>query len=202
MEIDGFRGRLITADDAEYDTARAVWNGAVDRYPKLIARCSGTADVTAACASPASTTWRSPYGAEATTWPARRCATTGSSSTSRRCAPFRSTPPAARPGCRGVPCGATSTTRRSPMVWPPPAASWATPVSPGSRLAVASAFSCANTGSPSTTSWPPRWSPPRAASSGRPPTNTPICSGRCEAAAATSASSPRSGSRCTLSARP
>ena len=48
MEIDGFRGRLITADDAEYDTARAVWNGAVDRYPKLIARCSGTADVTAA----------------------------------------------------------------------------------------------------------------------------------------------------------
>ena len=48
MEINGFRGRLITADDAEYDTARAVWNGAVDRYPKLIARCSGTADVTAA----------------------------------------------------------------------------------------------------------------------------------------------------------
>ena len=48
MEIDGFRGRLITVDDAEYDTARTVWNGAVDRYPKLIARCSGTADVTAA----------------------------------------------------------------------------------------------------------------------------------------------------------
>ena len=48
MEIDGFRGQLITADHADYDTARAVWNGAVDRRPRLIARCSGTADVAAA----------------------------------------------------------------------------------------------------------------------------------------------------------
>jgi FAD/FMN-containing dehydrogenase len=48
MEIDGFRGRLITADHTDYDTARAVWNGAVDRRPRLIARCSGTADVAAA----------------------------------------------------------------------------------------------------------------------------------------------------------
>src|SRR5262245_57575507 len=48
MEIDGFRGQLITADDAGYDTARAVWNGAVDRRPQLIARCSGTADAAAA----------------------------------------------------------------------------------------------------------------------------------------------------------
>jgi FAD/FMN-containing dehydrogenase len=48
MEIDGFRGRLIGADDADYDIARAVWNGAVDRRPRLIARCVGTADVVAA----------------------------------------------------------------------------------------------------------------------------------------------------------
>jgi FAD/FMN-containing dehydrogenase len=48
MEIDGFQGQRITADDADYDTARAVWNGAIDRYPRLIARCSGTADVAAA----------------------------------------------------------------------------------------------------------------------------------------------------------
>ena len=48
MEIDGFRGQLITADHADYDTARAVWNGAVDRRPRLVARCSGTADVAAA----------------------------------------------------------------------------------------------------------------------------------------------------------
>jgi FAD/FMN-containing dehydrogenase len=46
--IDGFRGELISADQADYDKARAVWNGAVDRRPKLIARCTGTADVAAA----------------------------------------------------------------------------------------------------------------------------------------------------------
>ena len=48
VEADGFRGRLISADHADYDMARAVWNGAVDRRPRLIARCIGTADVVAA----------------------------------------------------------------------------------------------------------------------------------------------------------
>ena len=48
MEIDGFRGQLITEEHADYDTARAVWNGAVDRRPRLIARCTGSADVATA----------------------------------------------------------------------------------------------------------------------------------------------------------
>src|SRR5262245_18655434 len=48
VEIDGFRGRLISADDRDYDIARAVWNGAIDRRPRFIARCIGTADVIAA----------------------------------------------------------------------------------------------------------------------------------------------------------
>jgi len=48
MEISGFRGRLIRPDDADYDGARALWNGAVDRRPRLIARCIGNADVVAA----------------------------------------------------------------------------------------------------------------------------------------------------------
>ena len=48
MEIHGFRGRLIGADHAEYGIARAVWNGAIDRRPRLIARCIGTTDVVAA----------------------------------------------------------------------------------------------------------------------------------------------------------
>jgi hypothetical protein len=48
IEISGFRGRLITANDADYDIARAVWNGAIDRRPRLIARCMGAADVPAA----------------------------------------------------------------------------------------------------------------------------------------------------------
>jgi FAD/FMN-containing dehydrogenase len=48
VEIDGFRGRLISADHPDYDIARAVWNGAIDRHPHLIARCIGAADVVAA----------------------------------------------------------------------------------------------------------------------------------------------------------
>ena len=47
-EVDGFRGRLIRAGDADYDAARAVWNGTIDRRPRRIARCIGTADVVAA----------------------------------------------------------------------------------------------------------------------------------------------------------
>jgi len=48
VEIAGFRGRLISPDHADYDIARAVWNGAIDRRPRLIARCIGTTDVVAA----------------------------------------------------------------------------------------------------------------------------------------------------------
>jgi FAD/FMN-containing dehydrogenase len=47
-QIPGFRGVLVTPDHHDYDDARAVWNGAVDRRPRLIARCSGTADIAAA----------------------------------------------------------------------------------------------------------------------------------------------------------
>jgi lactoylglutathione lyase len=39
---------VIAAEHAGYDAARAVWNRTVDRRPRLIARCSGPADVAAA----------------------------------------------------------------------------------------------------------------------------------------------------------
>jgi FAD/FMN-containing dehydrogenase len=48
VQIDGFRGQLIGPEHADYEIARAVWNGAIDRRPRLIARCIGTADVAAA----------------------------------------------------------------------------------------------------------------------------------------------------------
>jgi FAD/FMN-containing dehydrogenase len=48
VQIPGFRGEVITPEHAHYDNARAVWNGAVDRRPRLVARCGGTADVAAA----------------------------------------------------------------------------------------------------------------------------------------------------------
>jgi FAD/FMN-containing dehydrogenase len=48
IQIDGFDGQLIEPEHPDYDTARAVWNGAVARRPRLIARCTGAADVAAA----------------------------------------------------------------------------------------------------------------------------------------------------------
>ncbi|MGO8947719.1 MAG: FAD-binding oxidoreductase [Ktedonobacterales bacterium] len=42
------RGELIQPDDAEYEAARKVYNGMIDRYPALIARCADVADVIAA----------------------------------------------------------------------------------------------------------------------------------------------------------
>jgi FAD/FMN-containing dehydrogenase len=43
-----FRGALVRPDDAAYDAQRRIWNGAIDRRPALIARCTGAADVRAA----------------------------------------------------------------------------------------------------------------------------------------------------------
>jgi hypothetical protein len=42
------RGRLIQPSDPEYDAARRVYNGMIDRHPALIARCANVADVIAA----------------------------------------------------------------------------------------------------------------------------------------------------------
>ena len=39
------RGPLILPGDPSYDTARAIWNGMIDRHPSIIIRCTGTADV-------------------------------------------------------------------------------------------------------------------------------------------------------------
>lgn len=43
-----FTGRVITASDPTYDSARRVHNGLIDKRPAIIAQCRGTADVQAA----------------------------------------------------------------------------------------------------------------------------------------------------------
>jgi FAD/FMN-containing dehydrogenase len=43
-----FRGELIGQDHPSYHERRKVWNGSIDRHPRLIARCTGVRDVVAA----------------------------------------------------------------------------------------------------------------------------------------------------------
>lgn len=43
-----FRGQLVRPEDPTYDQHRKIWNGSIDRFPALIARCEGVADVIAA----------------------------------------------------------------------------------------------------------------------------------------------------------
>ena len=51
-EVDVLRaamdGRVLVPDDPDYDGAALVWNGAIDRSPAVVARCSSAADVAAA----------------------------------------------------------------------------------------------------------------------------------------------------------
>src|SRR5438445_20553 len=46
-DLDAFRpsftGQVITAADADYDSARSLWNGCFDHHPAVIARCFSSA---------------------------------------------------------------------------------------------------------------------------------------------------------------
>ena len=45
---DNLRGDLITAEDDQYESARKLWNGMIDKKPALIVRCTGVEDVVTA----------------------------------------------------------------------------------------------------------------------------------------------------------
>ncbi|MGH2655900.1 MAG: FAD-binding oxidoreductase [Actinomycetota bacterium] len=45
---EGFRGEIVLPEDHGYDSARIVWNAAVDRHPALVVRPTGADDVAAA----------------------------------------------------------------------------------------------------------------------------------------------------------
>ncbi|MZE78342.1 FAD-binding oxidoreductase [Streptomyces xinghaiensis] len=42
------RGRLLRPGDPDYEPARELWNGMIDKHPALVARCRGEEDVAAA----------------------------------------------------------------------------------------------------------------------------------------------------------
>jgi len=45
-----FHGLIVRPGDDEYEAARRVWNGMIDKHPALVAYCTGVADVIAAVA--------------------------------------------------------------------------------------------------------------------------------------------------------
>ena len=65
-----FTGQVITAPDADYDSARSLWNGCFDHHPAVIARCLRAADVPSAIAFARSMTSRSPCAVARTASPA------------------------------------------------------------------------------------------------------------------------------------
>ena len=78
IPVPDFCGHVITVDHDDYDGGRALWNGAVDRRPRLIARCGGTADVAAAVRFACDSDLDIAVRGGDTTWPGPRCATTAS----------------------------------------------------------------------------------------------------------------------------
>ena len=42
---EAFEGEIVLPGSADYDAARVVWNGMIDRRPAMVARCSGVPDV-------------------------------------------------------------------------------------------------------------------------------------------------------------
>jgi len=42
------RGPVLTRASANYDVVRRIWNGAFDRHPAVIARCTGAPDLSGA----------------------------------------------------------------------------------------------------------------------------------------------------------
>ena len=203
MQISGFRGDVIAPNRNGYDEARAVWNGTVDRRPRLIARCSGTADVSAAVrfardrdleiavrggGHNVAGTAVCDDGIVIDLSAMRAVTVDPVERTARR--PGRRPVGRRRPRDTGTRSGHHGRHREPHR---------RRRRHPGRRHRLAHAQTRARRRQPGGGRAGHRRG---RASSGHRPTITPTCSGRCEAAAATSASSARSGSRCTPSAPP
>jgi len=45
MVLERLRGKIIARGEPEYDKERKIWNGMIDRKPRLIVKCADTSDV-------------------------------------------------------------------------------------------------------------------------------------------------------------
>jgi hypothetical protein len=77
----GFEGAILVPGDDGYDGARAIWNGAIDRRPAVIAQPATVASVAAAVRFAQEASLEISVRAAATTSRARRWSTMASPST-------------------------------------------------------------------------------------------------------------------------
>ena len=75
-DLEGLRaamtGSVFAPDDGDYDEARSLFNGEIDRRPAVIARCSGRTTSPSRWPSAGSAGWRSRCAAAGTARRARR----------------------------------------------------------------------------------------------------------------------------------
>jgi FAD binding domain len=121
-----FRGALLRRGEEGYDEARRVWNGAIDRYAALVARCAGADDVTAAVSFARERDLPVSVKGGGHAVAGHAVCDDGiviDLSLMNRV----EVDPRARPGARAAPCGRTWIGPPRPTGWPPPAGSSRTP---------------------------------------------------------------------------
>ena len=151
-------GRVIGPADDDYDAAREVFYGGIDKRPAAIARVANDDDIRRVIEIARDPDASSPSAPVATASP-------GTCHVGRRDRAGRPRPERARHRCRRLgrprqgPGSRRPSTRRRPLPRGsrPASAIRARLGSAASRSAEGSASSCANTGSRSTTCWAPTW---------------------------------------------
>jgi FAD/FMN-containing dehydrogenase len=82
--VSEFKGEALRAGDPEYYSSRAIWNGAIDRKPAVIARCADVHQVASAVRFARDSDLEISVRGGATTTPGPRSATAASWSISAR----------------------------------------------------------------------------------------------------------------------
>ena len=193
----GFSGTLLRPDDEGYEAARRVHNGLIDRRPALIARCRSAADIADAV--------RFARAAGLEIW-----VRGGGHNVAGRAVVddalmidlslmkgIHVDPQARRCARRAARSGASSTARRPSTASPTTGGAISTTGIAGLTLGGGLGWLMAKYGLAADNLLASSSSPPTATSSTSPTSPTPISSGRCGAAAATSASPRRSSTGCT-----
>ena len=106
------RGKMLQPGDRQYDAARGIWNGMIDRRPDLIVRCHGVADVIAAVNFARDHGLLVAVRGGGHGVAGHAVCDGGMISICHACVRFGSIQARAEPGCRVAPHGVTSTARR------------------------------------------------------------------------------------------